>query len=31
MTFNTNHLLRTAYEMQTLSNIEKLIETMKEK
>ena len=32
MTFNTNHLLRrTSYEMQTLSNAGKLIETMKAK
>lgn len=31
MTFNTNHSLRTSYEIQTLSNAGKLIEIMKAK
>lgn len=31
MTFNTNHSLRTLYEMQTLSNVGKQIEIMEEK
>lgn len=30
MTFNTNHLL-SSYEIQTLSKVEKLIETVEEK